>query len=133
MTNDKAGQHGIICRNDEPVVSRDLDGSDIVDPIDQQICEIVARTLQQHYPGHDWLIQADRKKGMIDIRNVSLDGALGCRIKMGSYATSSELEKTAMRYGGEILERFHVERGRLNPEKIDDLPLTFNGLLRADQ
>lgn len=122
-----------ICRNDEPLISRDLDPTDIIDPIDQQICELVALVLVRHYPGHNWLVQADRRKGLIDIRNLSLDGALGCRIPMGGYATASELEKLAMRYGGEILERFHVERGRLNLDKVEDLATDFAGRLRADQ
>lgn len=125
--------HSVICRNDEPVISRDMDVFDIVDPMDQQICEMVAGVLLRHYPGHEWLVQADRRKGMIDIRNISLDGGLGCRIKMDGPATSSEMERLAMLYGGELLERFHVERGRLNQEKVDDLPMDFAGRLRADQ
>jgi hypothetical protein len=105
----------------------------IVDPLDQQICVLVAQVLMRHYPGHDWLVEADRRKGLIDIRNVSLDGSLGCRIPMGGYATASELEKLAMRYGGEILERFHVERGRLNSEQVNALPTDFAGRLRVDR
>lgn len=122
----------IICHNDEPTISRELDPLQIVDPLDQQICEIVARVLVRHYPGHDWLVQADRKKGLIDIRNVSLDGSMGVRIPMNGAATSSELERVAMRYGGEILERFHVARGRLDQEAVDELPTDFAGRLKAD-
>jgi len=126
-------QHGIVCRNDEPVVSRDMEITDIIDPIDQQICEMVGQVLLRHYPNHQWLVQADRRKGLIDIRNLSLDGQMGCRIPMDGYATASELERLAMRYGGEILERYHVERGRLNQERVDELPTDFSGRLRADQ
>lgn len=125
-----------ICRNDEPLISRELTDVDpvaIIDPVDQQICEVVAGVLVRHYPGHDWLVQADRRKGLIDIRNLSLDGALGVRIPMGGYASASELERLAMLYGGEILERFHVQRGRLDQDRLDALPTDFSGRLRADQ
>lgn len=125
-----------ICRNDVPLVSRDVTDVDplaIVDPLDQQICELVAGVLLRHYPGHDWLVQADRRKGLIDIRNLSLDGQLGVRIPMRGLASASELERLAMVYGGEILERFHVERGRLDQDKLDALPTDFAGRLRADQ
>ncbi len=122
----------IINREQKPIFHRDIEPMEIVDPIDQQICVQVAQVLTRHYPGYDWLVEADHRKGFIDIRNVSLDGQLGCRIKMGGYATASELEKLTMRYGGEILERFHVVRGTKRPEQIDELPTDFAGRLRAD-
>jgi len=123
-------------RNDEPLISRELTDVDplaIVDPIDQQICEMVARVLLKHYPGHNWLVQADRRKGLIDIRNMALHGNLGVRIPMNGYATASELDNLAMRYGGEILERFHLTRGRLDHDEINALPTDIAGRLRADQ
>jgi hypothetical protein len=126
----------IVCKREEAIISRELAEVDplaIVDPIDQQICELVAAVLLRHYPGHDWLVQADRRKGLIDIRNLSLDGALGVRIPMNGAATASELEKMTMRYGGEILERFHVARGALRQDEVAALPRDFAGRLRADQ
>lgn len=123
----------VVCRNDEPVFRREVEPLMVVDPLDQQLCELVARVLVKHYPGHDWLVEADRRKGFIDIRNVSLHGQLGCRIPMSGPASVSELEKIAMRYGGEILERFHVTRGALRQEEIDALPTDFLGQLRADR
>lgn len=123
----------VICRQENPMVTCEIDPLMVVDPIDQQICVLVAQVLLHHYPGHNWLVEADRKKGLIDIRNVSLDGSMGCRIPMGGYATASELEMKAMRYGGEILERFHVERGVLNQDKIDALPTDYAGRLKADK
>lgn len=123
----------VICRNDAPQFSTAGDPLMIVDPLDQQICELVAWVLARHYPGYNWLVQADRKVGFVDIRNVSLDGAMGCRIPLGGYATASELELLAMRYGGEILERYHVTRGAMDQDQIDALPTDFAGRLRADQ
>jgi len=110
-----------------PVLSRELEPLQVADPLDQQLCEIVGAVLMKHYPLYDWLIEADRRKGFIDIRNVSLDGQLGCRIYMGGPATSSELEKLAMRYGGEILERFGVTRGAMRIQEIDALETDFAG------
>lgn len=123
----------ILCRESQFALDRRaIDPLMIVDPLDQQLCELVARVLMMHYPGHDWLVEADRRKGFIDIRNISLAGEMGCRIPMDGPATSSELEKIAMRYGGEILERYHVTRGALQQDQIDMLPTDFAGRLRAD-
>jgi len=102
----------------------------IVDPVDQQICELVGTVLQRHYPGHEWLIEADRRKGFIDIRNLDLNGKMGCRISMGGYASSSELERLAMQYGGELLERHGVSRGVCNIEQINMLPTDAAGNVR---
>lgn len=110
-----------------PMLSRELEPLQVADPLDQQLCEIVGAVLIKHYPLYDWLIEADCRKGFIDIRNVSLDGQLGCRIKMNGPASSSELEKLAMRYGGEILERFNVTRGAMNLQEIDALETDFSG------
>lgn len=123
----------VICRNDEPILSQELEPLQILDPIDQAICEQVAAVLIRHYPGHDWLVEADRRKAFIDIRNICLDGQMGCRIPMSGYATSSELEKLAMRYGGEILERYNLARGGLDAAALNDLPEDFAGRLRHDQ
>lgn len=123
----------VVCRDPQFSVSREIEPLQIADPMDQQLCELVAGVLVKHYPGHDWLVEADRRKGFIDIRNVSLDGQLGCRIPMNGPASVSELEKIAMRYGGEILERFHVTRGALRRNEVDALPTDHRGRLRADQ
>lgn len=123
----------VVCRDDKPIISREIEPLEIADPLDQQLCEIVGAVLMKHYPGHDWLVQADRRKGFIDIRNVSLDGQMGCRISMSGAASVSELEHDAMIYGGEILERFHVTRGALRPAEVDQLPTDFAGRVRADQ
>jgi hypothetical protein len=91
-------------------------------PLDEQICSIVGQVLCQHYTGHAWRVDADHQKGFIDIRNLSLSGDCGFRLKMSGHVTASELTKLAVRAGGEILERFNVSRGTINHEEIASLP-----------
>lgn len=123
----------IICRNEAPTFDREVEPLVIVDPLDQAICEQVALTLLRHYGGYDWLVEADHRKGFIDIRNVSLDGQMGCRIPMNGYASSSELDKIAMRYGGEILERFGLVRGAKRLDDVENLSQDFAGRLEYDK
>jgi hypothetical protein len=104
----------------------------IVDPMDQSICQLVAGVLQRHYPGHEWLIEADRRKGFIDIRNLDLNGKMGCRIDMGGYATASEIEHLAMQFGGELLERHHVARGAVDHMAMAQLKTDITGNARYD-
>lgn len=123
----------VICSNREAGIERQLEAGTVLDPIDQQIAEQVAGVLIKHYPGHDWLVQVDRRKGLIDIRNLSLDGAMGCRIPMDGPSSSSELDQIAMRYGGEILERFNLKRAGLDMDALCDLPVDFAGRLGYDR
>lgn len=114
-------------------VDREVEPLMVVTPMDQQLCELVSRVLIKHYPGHDWLVEADCRKGFIDIRNISLHGQMGCRIPMDGAASSSELEAIAMRYGGEILERFHVTRGGLRQHEIEAIGTNVAGHLEFDK
>jgi hypothetical protein len=118
----------IKCDNAEMLMIAGLDSEfEVVDPADQHICEVVGAVLAKHYPLYDWLVRADRKQGVIDIINVSLDGALGCRIHIKGQASVSELEHKAMMFGGEILERFNVTRGAMKMEEMLSLPTDFAG------
>lgn len=117
----------VQCVDRSPLIARELAADEMIDPLDQQLCEIVGAVLHKHYPLYDWLVQADRRKGFVDIRNVSLDGQLGCRILMNGPASVSELEHKAMMYGGEILERFNVHRGAMRSDEMDALEKDFAG------
>lgn len=106
----------------KPVVIDTVDPTLVVDPLDQQICHTVAEALAKYYPGHDWLVEADRRKGLLDIRNLRLSGTMGCRFPLSGFVTASELDRLAMKLGGEILERFNVARGRFDQEEYESLP-----------
>jgi hypothetical protein len=93
----------------------------IVDPQDQAICELVGNALSKFYPGHEWLVEADRRKGMIDIRNLDLHGGKGFRLKMSGAASVSELEHLAMQAGGELLERANVARGAMTENTLHEI------------
>lgn len=105
----------------------------VVDPMDQQICEHAGQVLQQHYPGFEWLVEADRRKGFVDIRNIDLCGGKGWRIKMAGMTTSSDFERQVMLAAGELLERAGLARGaktELAAEQIDNMPRDGRGNVR---
>lgn len=93
---------------------------ELVDPIDEQIAMTCAQALVKYYPGHEWRVEVDRRKGFIDILNLDLSGMHGCRVSMDGYATVSELDKLMMRYGGEILERYNQPRGEFSENAYHD-------------
>lgn len=111
-----------------PVVARVTDVSEgIIHPLDVQLCQIVGATLCRHYSGWEWRVEVDHAKGLIDIRNQTLSGSMGMRLKMSGHATASELEDIAMRAGGEILERYNMPRGICDEERVDASPVNGVG------
>lgn len=109
------------CQSPQAIIDT-VDPSLIVDPLDQQICRTVAESLAKYYPGHDWLVEADRRKGLLDIRNLRLSGQMGCRFPLAGFVTASELDRIAMRLGGEILERYNMPRQGFDQDRYEELP-----------
>lgn len=106
----------------QPLIIDTVDPTLIVDPLDQQVCQQVAQSLTKYYPGHDWLVEADRRKGLLDIRNLRLSGGMGCRFPLSGYVTASELDRLAMRLGGELLERYAMPRRSFDRDAYETLP-----------
>lgn len=80
----------------------------------------VAETLLQHYPGHLWAVAW--QGGSIAVKNMNISGDYGFYIHPDATATASELAAKAVHYGGELLERAGLARGRwngINPTALD--------------
>lgn len=94
-----------------------------LDDAGRQVMEIAlakraADYLVQKYPGYAWIVTVNA--GVLDIRNVSLSGRWGYRIKHVDSFSATDLDKQLMRAGGEILERYRITRARLTGEKATD-------------
>jgi hypothetical protein len=92
----------------------------------------MAEALHATYPGHFWAVSCDGKTGMADVRNLALSGNWGFRLKLENIYSASQFKKDVLKAGGEILERYRLNRGRLNDDQLSDLPTDFAGRLKAD-
>lgn len=72
----------------------------------------IAETLLKHYPGHLWAV--GWQGGSIAVKNMNISGDYGFYIHPEASATSSELADKAVRFGGELLERAGIKRGKWN-------------------
>ncbi len=70
----------------------------------------VGHALTAHYPGHLWLV--GWQGGSIVVRDASISGDYGFYIHPDQSATSSELARKAVMYGGELLARAKIKRGK---------------------
>jgi len=94
---------------------------------DMHLAQQVAESLNKRYPGHLWAVAIPENQGIIQVRDLMLSGEWGFIIKLSDFASASELDKLAMRYGGELLERYNVARRGTNQAEIAMLPTDFSG------
>jgi len=92
----------------------------------------MADTLTKHFPGYLWGVQVRARQGIADIRNLSLAGNWGYRLKLNDHYTASDWDRQCMLAGGEILERFKASRRRADEEAIAHMPTDFAGRHRPD-
>ncbi len=88
-------------------------------------CRSVAETLHKHYPGHQWAV--NMSGGVLYVRNMELSGQWGFVIDYVSIYSAADLERQAMRAGGELLDRYKVHIGAMRDDEITELPTDFRG------
>lgn len=109
------------------------DGTTVAQANDYVMAKHMAETLHSHYPGQRWAVTCEGRTGLMTIRNLWCSGTYGYVLKIGEVYSISQLTKDVVKAGGEILERFHMDRGRFNEVKYHDIPLDFAGRLEFDR
>lgn len=109
----------------------DIDGHTERDAADIIVCHQVNEILQKHYPGHLWSVGCNHEAGTVHIElpyatRVKTRFPFGFLLYISSLKSASEMEKKVMRAGGELLERFKLERGRAT--KFSAMLAKENGL-----
>lgn len=99
---------------------------------DIALAKQIAEDLMAFYPGYLWAVHVNSHQGILDIKNLNLSGNYGMRRKLGKDYSSSSLRKDVMRWGGEILERYRMDRGKMNNDKWASLPMDFAGRTLVD-
>lgn len=92
----------------------------------------MAEALHAAYPGHFWAVSCDGKTGFADVRNLALSGNYGFRIRLSGIYSASGFKRDVLKAGGEILERFRMDRSRLNEDQLSGAQQDFAGRLKAD-
>jgi hypothetical protein len=79
----------------------------------------IADTLHAHYPGHLWGVTVQGVHGVADIRNLMLDARYGYRLKIVKEYSASNLKRRVILAGGEILERYKLDRGAYREDQVE--------------
>ncbi|MGH2721615.1 MAG: hypothetical protein ACRDJO_08435 [Actinomycetota bacterium] len=102
------------------------------DTADLAMAKRLAEVLDKHYPGHTWAVNVDSKQGIATVQNLRLSGRWGFYLKLRDLTYHDEIEREAMRAGGELLERYGLQRGRFRQSQYQALPTTPVGDLILD-
>lgn len=89
-----------------------------------------AELLHAHYPGHLWAVDCDGK--FLNVRNLFLSGNWGWRVRVDFLYSDGDFTKKIIKAGGELLERYHLSRGKFDADEYASLPTTRAGHLIAD-
>lgn len=92
------------------------------------IAHCLGRALKKAYPGRDWLVKVDAEGGIASVHCPHISMEYGFVIHLDKPAKF--LEKKAIQYGGELLERFRLSRAKAQEGDIDDLPRTRLGFVK---
>jgi hypothetical protein len=98
---------------------------------DMLLAKSTADALDRAYPGHLWAV--DVNGGVLNIRNLLLSPDMGWRLRVPSIYSASEFNKRVLHAGGDILERFHLARGRLREGQYAGLKTRFDGTPEYDR
>ena len=103
------------------------------DTYDLAMSKEIAEALNQQYPGHLWAVRVQGEYGVASIHNLMLSGEWGYRLLLDKNYSVSDLRASAIKAGGEILERFNVKRGRLNDDHMATMATDFAGRVLGDK
>lgn len=85
---------------------------------DQMLACELSGILCAAYPNYEWRVGVNSEGKVIDIFNDTISMTHGCRIIRPDLMAHDELRKKALSYGGEILERAAMKRGKFDGETL---------------
>ena len=94
---------------------------------DHTLAKRVMGTLRWHYPGHAWLVEVSRTKGVVLVRNAMLEhplygNKLAMVVHLSELSNDPDLKVIVLRMG-EMLERWGQKRGGLTMEGLQDVKI----------
>jgi hypothetical protein len=92
----------------------------------------IAERLNSRHPGYLWMVHVQWAQGIAIVRNLSVSAKMGYVIKLLPIYSASALLRQVDEAGGEILERFRLNRAGFDGDEYDALPTDAAGMLIGD-
>lgn len=111
-----------------------LDETAVTTANDHIMAKTMADALAGAYPHpHLWGVAADGEKGICTIFHMLLSGQMGFVLKIPKIYSASAFKADVVRAGGEILERYGLNRGRFSEDQYASLKTNFAGEFKFDK
>lgn len=98
---------------------------------DRQWAQKIGFEFVRHYPGHGWEVHVDIRQGIVNVFNRHMSALHGYRMKTKDIHLSS-LSNYIKAIGGEILERFGLNRERFDADAVMQIQERTRGNHKAD-
>jgi hypothetical protein len=96
---------------------------------DQIIAAQIAETLHRYYTGHLWTVKASVEQGVVYIHNLNFSAVQGMVLHMSDLEKDPKM-RLVKKAGGELMERYRVQRGKLTEtlqDELDQRPADLRG------
>lgn len=83
----------------------------------------LSKVLLEQYPGYPWAVHVDGRPTvmMAYVENwMVAPKGYGMRVKLSELTGPDEIRRAMTKYGGELLERFSMNRGKVNLAALHD-------------
>lgn len=92
----------------------------------QIMCKNALDTLNKKYPGYAWVVMVDDVAGVMNIECWNISGRMGYTLHMTNLMhDAGVMNKKVMRAGGELLERYGLNRNRARETEIRSVKRDF--------
>lgn len=103
-----------------------IDGHTVHDLADIELCQDVGAILEQHYPGHFWMVGCNHEAGTLHIELGYTEKTVkrfpyGYLLHIHNLQNHDTRKKKVVFAGGELLERYGLKRGRANRHAFADV------------
>ncbi|MFA5387492.1 MAG: hypothetical protein WC322_03815 [Candidatus Paceibacterota bacterium] len=92
----------------------------------------IGERLNARFPGYLWAVHCQWQQGIAIVRNLSVSAKYGYVIHILKVWSASEMDRQADKAGGEILERYRLNRAGIDFDQYDAHPVDHAGLLIGD-
>ena len=99
--------------------------------LDQITAANMADTLHKHYPNYRWAVYVSGEQGIAKVYNLDLTGQHAWVLHLDVMFSATDWDQRIMRAGGEILERYRLDRARFDLDRWMALPTDFAGRFMA--
>jgi hypothetical protein len=100
----------------------------------EELASLFGTELATTYPGYRWRVEPHPHPlwPFVDVRLEAGHAGYGITVKPWQFYSSSSLKAEIRRVGGELLERFHLNRRALDEVEFISRPKAFTGLILPD-